>query len=500
MSMSDVDLLRSYAETGSNTAFASLVERHLNLVYSVARRHVQSAPLAEDVAQSVFIELARNARQIKSATPLAAWLHLVSRRMALNAARGEMRRHARETAAAELAEMKTSSPGWTEIEPALDEAVESLDLADRNAILLRYFESKSLREIGSALGVSEDTAQKRVSRALEQLRKFFVRRGIAVTAAGLVGNLSAHAIHSAPDALLAAVGSLSLSGVGVGTATAHVAHTLLSFTLLKKASLLAISVALVGTLLFQTLRIFRQRQEIAALQSDVDQRQANLSRLSSQRNAARQHARSLFAQSDSNAVNPTDDALASAIRTRLAWVKKIRQLFEQHPELNRPELALLDDAAWLDFAEEYQPPDNGEMRNVVRALWVKAKATFADQLLPALSQYLADHGRTLPGRVSDLAPYFREPPDPAILARYEMLHTGRADDVPREVLSQMKEAWYTQRPSALSPERESAAVIAEKSRLLVAGEHRLLIGLHSIAIAEELPPRGTRDPFRDLKP
>src|SRR5687768_5088220 len=206
MSASDHELLRQYAGNGpsAESAFATLVARHLNLVYSVARRHVHSKQLAEEIAQSVFVDLARKARHIDPHTPLVAWLHLVSRRTAIDMIRRESRRQARETAAAALADMKTPSP-WTDVEPLLDEAVESLPAADRSAILLRYFENKSLREIGATLGASEDAAQKRVSRALDQLRQFFARRGVTVTTSALAADLSSRAVEAAPSSLAASI-------------------------------------------------------------------------------------------------------------------------------------------------------------------------------------------------------------------------------------------------------------------------------------------------------
>src|SRR5215216_1759200 len=120
MGMSDSDLLQRYAEHGAADAFTTLVHRHVDLVYSVARRHVSSASTAEEVTQSVFIELARHARNIKPGTPLVAWLHVVARRTAINAGRDASRRQAREEIAAEIAAMKPNSAVWSELEPLLD--------------------------------------------------------------------------------------------------------------------------------------------------------------------------------------------------------------------------------------------------------------------------------------------------------------------------------------------------------------------------------------------
>ncbi|HTA29579.1 MAG TPA: sigma-70 family RNA polymerase sigma factor, partial [Candidatus Cybelea sp.] len=178
--MNDMDLLRQYAEEGSEQAFAALVDRHLNLVYATALRQVRSPQLAEEAAQSVFLSLARNASSMKPDTILTAWLYRVARHAAIDLMRGESRRLGREQIAYELANMKSDSSAWAHVEPLLDEALEALEETDRNAILLRYFENKSLREVGETLGTSEDAARKRVSRAVEQLRSVFSRRGVAV--------------------------------------------------------------------------------------------------------------------------------------------------------------------------------------------------------------------------------------------------------------------------------------------------------------------------------
>src|SRR5881628_1608373 len=113
--MSDRDLLQDYVRTNSQEAFAALVARYLNLVYSAAQRQVRSPQLAEDVAQSVFVDLSRRAATIAPAQPLAAWLFLVTRRTAVDLIRRESRRQAREQIAADLAAMKTPSPTWGKV-------------------------------------------------------------------------------------------------------------------------------------------------------------------------------------------------------------------------------------------------------------------------------------------------------------------------------------------------------------------------------------------------
>jgi len=142
---SDLELLQNYADRNSEEAFAELVRRHVNLVYSAALRQVRSPQLAEEVAQSVFTDLARNAGKLKPDTVLTAWLYQVTRRTAVDVVRKESRRQLREQIATEMNAM-TPPPRLTHVEPFLDEAMHTLDETDRAAVLLRYFENKSLRE------------------------------------------------------------------------------------------------------------------------------------------------------------------------------------------------------------------------------------------------------------------------------------------------------------------------------------------------------------------
>ena len=159
----DLDLLRQYARENSQDAFAEIVRRHLDLVYSAALRQVRSPELAEEIAQSVFADLARYAGKIGGAgvlpvSSLAPWLYAVTRRTAIDAIRKESRRQLREQIAVEMNSMNATASDWTQIGPLLDDAMAALDETDRTAILLRYFESKNLREVGTALGTSDDAA------------------------------------------------------------------------------------------------------------------------------------------------------------------------------------------------------------------------------------------------------------------------------------------------------------------------------------------------------
>src|SRR5271155_2332053 len=207
---SDLDLLRRFARENSQDAFTEIVRRHVNLVYSAALRQVRSPQLAEEIAQSVFADLARGAGKLSGTgfqpvNALTPWLYSVTRRTAIDAIRKESRRQLREQIAVEMNDMNATANDWTQIEPLLDDAMAALDETDRAAILLRYFENKNLREVGESLKISDDAAQKRVSRAVERLREFFSKRKVTIGAGGLAVLISANAVQSAPIGLSAMI-------------------------------------------------------------------------------------------------------------------------------------------------------------------------------------------------------------------------------------------------------------------------------------------------------
>ncbi|MGA2281417.1 MAG: sigma-70 family RNA polymerase sigma factor [Verrucomicrobiota bacterium] len=270
---SDLDLLGQFTRDHSQDAFTALVSRHVNLVYSAALRQVRSPQLAEEVAQSVFADLARNAGKLKTDTILTAWLYQVTRRTAIDVVRRESRRQLREQMAVEMNTINATASDWTRVEPFLDEAMHMLDDTDRAAVLLRYFENKSFREVGQALGTSDDDAQKRVSRAVERLREFFTKRNVTIGASGLVVVISANAIQAAPAGLAAGISSAALAAAA-GTGTTLTLLKLMTMTKLQTAIIGALVVAGVATpLVVQHQAKLREqnqslRQQIAQIKAD----------------------------------------------------------------------------------------------------------------------------------------------------------------------------------------------------------------------------------------
>lgn len=440
MDATDEALLRQYVG-GSHPAFAELVRRHLNLVYSAARRQTSTPHLAEEVTQAVFISLSRSAAKLNPATPLSAWLHLATRHTAIDAARTEARRQAREQNAFELSAMNSTPSAWSHVEPLLDEAVAALPEADRSAILLRYFENKSLREVGAALGASEDAAQKRVTRAVEQMRSFFAQRGIALTAAGLATNLSAHAIETAPVALGATISAGAALSAGTGAAALETIKAT-AMTTLQKTTLATALLLFGGAGLYQARALNRQsgdlenhQQEVARLQQDSATLLHQRSDLARRVAAARDSAR--LAGTGEAAMSALNPATAEELKLWLARVDRLKDSFAADPEAWIPEMGLLSDSDWIKVAQQTTSTDPDNLRASRSAVRRAAMVAFSNAIRPALAAYLAAHGDALPPTVADLLPYFTQPVDPTALDRYEIISADQLRPAPNGRNSQL---------------------------------------------------------------
>jgi RNA polymerase sigma factor (sigma-70 family) len=227
--MEDFQLIEEYAARNSQSAFQSLVDRYVKLVHSTALREVGSAAMAEDVAQAVFILLAKKAAGLAKTKNLvlSGWLYRTTRFVAARAARGEMRRQRREEEALRMQQISAPDETWRRLAPLLDEGIEQLQPAERDALILRFLQDEPLQGVGAALGITEEAARKRVSRSLDKLRGFFVRRGFSLSAAALAAALAGATAEAAPAGLAASLGPKALASLSAAAPLpALVAETL----------------------------------------------------------------------------------------------------------------------------------------------------------------------------------------------------------------------------------------------------------------------------------
>ena len=246
---SDDELLREFVAEESETAFAELVSRHINLVYSVAVRAVRDSHLAQDITQSVFVILARKAGSLGGATNLIGWLCQTARFTALKAATVHRRRQIREQEAYMRTTLEAgddSNDVWPEIEPHLEPALRCLRPQDHNALVLRYFAGQSFSSVAAALGTSEASAKMRVARALEKLRKVLAKRGVTVSSSVLATAVASHSVQAAPAGLAASVSFAAVHPGALGSSAAMLTDTTMRYMAYAKlkSALLAISLAL----------------------------------------------------------------------------------------------------------------------------------------------------------------------------------------------------------------------------------------------------------------
>jgi RNA polymerase sigma factor (sigma-70 family) len=235
----DAILLEEFAKSESEEAFTELVRRHIGLVHSVALRHTQNAQHAEEITQAVFIILARKASSLGRKTILSGWLYHTARLTAANFQRAEFRRARREQ------EVFMQSPAhdeqidsaWRDLGPLLEEAMSKLRDKDRDAIVMRFFENKSLREVGTAMGLEERAAQKRVARGLEKLRTFFTKRGVTLSGAVIAGAVAANSVQAAPVGLLTTVSTVAVKETAVTASTLTLVKGALKLMAWTKAKL-----------------------------------------------------------------------------------------------------------------------------------------------------------------------------------------------------------------------------------------------------------------------
>jgi RNA polymerase sigma factor (sigma-70 family) len=476
---SDAQLLREYAEHGTEAAFTEIVTRHTNLVYSAALRQVDSPDIAAELAQCVFIDLAQGARSLSRRlaenASLAGWLCRSARNVSLNLRRDEFRRHSRERLAMEdLNPLSETAPDWERLRAVLDAAMSELDECDYDALVMRFFRNQDLRSVGRALGVSDDTAQKRVSRALDKLRDHLNRRGITTTAAALSIVLSAHAVQAAPVGLAVSISTAAaLARAAVNTSTAIAFTKNIAMTTLQKALLATTLAAAVGTGIYEARRASHLQEQTIALRLQEDALAAQLQQerdaASNQLAAARQQsgrsksdlsellklraevgklrgdAREL-ARLKAGAASPADDPTASELSSWLSRVKKLKDRVDQSPVQRIPEFQFLTDQDWLDAVRQTkQLETDADFAQALSALRSSARSEFASAVKDALASYAQANNGQLPADLSQLQPYFASGVDDSVLQGYQFAQPGTVTSKPPDSLVDQDGNFYATR-------------------------------------------------------
>ena len=439
----DLTLLREYARNNSEAAFATLVSRYVNLVYSVALRSVRDAHLAEEITQAVFIILARKASSLGDQTILPGWLCRTARYASANALTIQRRRQHREQEAYMQSTLNEAEPmeTWNQIAPLLDGALEQLGQKDHDALVLRFFENKTFAEVGATLGASEDAAKMRVNRALEKLRKFFGRRGVSSTTAIIAGTISANSVQAAPVALAKSVTAVAIAkGAAASGSTLTLikgALKIMAWTKAKTAVVVGVGVLLAGTGIFEAHQASTFQKQVQSLQQAQTTWSDKMLQLQRQLDNATNQLGSLEAEKEQlksnrnttellklrgqvtvlqNAANDPTDAAAKAL---MAKVNKLKQRLEDTPDAKILELQFLTEQDWLKAANGNLDTD-ADYRRALASLRDAGENKFGNMVETALQKFYQANGKQFPTDFAQLQPYFDSPVDDAILQRWEI--------------------------------------------------------------------------------
>jgi RNA polymerase sigma factor (sigma-70 family) len=469
--MSDAQLLRDYAEHGTETAFSEIVARHADLVYSAALRQVSAPDFAGDVAQDVFSALASKAsplaNQLAGGGSLVGWLYRSTRFAALNHLRDDRRRLAHEKQAMEqFATNAETAPDWDRLRPVLDEAMAGLNDEDREALLLRFFKRHDFHAVGLVLGVSDDTAQKRVSRALEKLRQQLARRGITSPATALSAVIMANAVQAAPAGLAASISSTAVLTGTAFTSTITAAKAI-AMTTLQKATIAATLTIVAGAGIHQAYKASQLRHQVQMLQQQQTPLAEQIQKLQHERDDATHRLASLTDEksrdtellklrAEVTALRQTARERAATESTTGVWATRIaflKQRLDQVPDKRIPEMEFLTDKDWAAATRDADLSSDDGMRQAMRALRSAAKDNFLNAMRDAIQKYAAAaNGGDLPGNPAQLAqainanaallpsdlaqlkPYFDVPVEDATLERYQFLPPGKVHDNLSDIL------------------------------------------------------------------
>jgi RNA polymerase sigma factor (sigma-70 family) len=382
-------LLNRYVKDGSEDAFGELVNRYINLVYSAAARLLNyDTHLAEDVTQTVFLDLARQARTLSPNVMLGGWLHRHTCFVASKTLRAQRRRQVREQLAVEMNSINQQTGAeFASVAPHLDDAINQLGAEDRTAILARFFEQRDFRAVGDALGSTEEAARKRVNRALEKLHLLLTQRGVTLSAAALGSILATEAVTAAPAGLAAGVTVGAVAGAAISNTTSLTLLKIMGMTKLKAGLAAAIVAALAVPLVVQHRTQIRLQQQNEALQRKVQ--------TIDQLTAENQRLAELLAQATAPLPTRSGQTQSPEILRLRGEVGRLRQ--EQARNSNGPSPV----SALLDIPEIYKRV-RSQQRDSMEAIYEDFvnSSNLASNQVEQFNDLLADNVMTNVARIS----------------------------------------------------------------------------------------------------
>ncbi len=443
----DRELLDAYAQSHSEPAFRALVDRHLDLVHSVARRVTLNDDLARDVSQIVFLQLATRPEKVPQGINMLAWFHRTTRHKAIDLVRSENRRRRREQVACQEQElaMTTEDLDWKELEPVLDSALEKLPEADHALILARFYQRRSHAATAHELGISEDAARMRTKRALGKLRAALKKRGITTTAALLASTVAANAIQPAPASLGTSICSSSMAAAAT---TAAGGATVFG---IGKASLTALAAVAIGVpvIALQSNRNANLKEEVAELEKQVLQNRVSDGEKTEGLSAIVIPARARADRRSLSEILATRDPL-----------QRMRELVEYVEGIDESRIA--EELKSLRNHTPEWDPDGKVAAQILLKRWAKSNL---DQALEYISRL--DHSKAIEEVTVVLSTLAADDPQRAIAWLDDPENTlGKSDWMRDALTGTIAKEWVRQDPEAALSWAEENSGIGRKGALI----------------------------------
>ncbi|MEK7413665.1 MAG: sigma-70 family RNA polymerase sigma factor, partial [Planctomycetota bacterium] len=250
--LDDRSLLSSWFTRRDEAAFHTLCGRYAGLVAATCRR--LEATDVDEASQAVFIVLAQRLDAARAHDRLAGWLVLTARHVVSRQRRTVARRYRHEQEAAmdhQRNQIEAGASTWDDVRPLLDEALANLSPGRREAVVRFYLAGTPQAKVAEELGCSVDAVKTRVHEGLDSLRKFFLRRGVTLSAAAIVSGLASEVAAAAPT-LAVTCAQAGLAPASAPTAAA-IAHDITSAATINVAVIAAALIAVAGTCLTAVL-------------------------------------------------------------------------------------------------------------------------------------------------------------------------------------------------------------------------------------------------------